>query len=64
MHYFSLELKDFILPKYFVTFYDNFIYDYGRILPVLKFGGKIITSLPRFLTIEIPYSKLFWGRTF
>ena len=24
MQYFSLELKDFILPKYFVTFYDNF----------------------------------------
>ena len=24
MHYFSPELKDFALSKYFVTFYDNF----------------------------------------
>ena len=24
VQYFSLELKDFILSKYFVTFYDNF----------------------------------------
>ena len=24
MHYFLPELKEFILSKYFVTFYDNF----------------------------------------
>ena len=24
MQYFFLELEDFILSKYFVTFYDNF----------------------------------------
>ena len=24
VHYFWFEHKDFILPKYFVTFYDNF----------------------------------------
>ena len=37
--------------------------DYGTILRVLKFCGKIITSHD-FFTIENPYAKLFWGRTF
>ena len=37
-------------------------YDAANYRPVsLLFCGKIITS---HFTIEIPYSKLFWGRTF
>ena len=38
--------------------------DYGTILQVLKFCGKMITSLPWCFTSENLYSKLFWGRTF
>ena len=38
--------------------------DCGRTLRVVKFCRKMVASLPLFFSIEIPYSKLFWGRTF
>ena len=44
MQWFWLEHNDLNLCKYLVTLYDSF--EYGRILLVLKFCGKIVTSLP------------------
>ena len=63
MQYFLLEHDDLNLCKCFVTFYDDFLSDYDRILRVSKFCGKIITSVPFFST-ENPYSKFVLGRSF
>ena len=45
MQHSLLEHDDLISCQYFVTFYNAFN-DYNGILWVLKFCGKIITSLP------------------
>ena len=51
-----------IPSKYFVTFFDNFD-DYGRILRLLKFCGKIITS-PMFFFYRKSLIKIDFGQNF
>ena len=60
---FDLNLK--ILA--YVSIYGNLMIIssvYGGIQRVLKFCGKIISSLPRKFTLENQYLNLFLGRTF
>ena len=61
MQYFLFEHDDLISGKYFVTFYDDF--DFDRILRVLKFCGKIITS-HEFLYRKIPIKNCFGAKLF